>query len=177
MGGDVDSWPVALTVATSDSGNGAGIGADLHTFKALGTHGVSVHCCLTAQNPDGVSGIVELEPEFIRDQFQQLTSFYEIAAAKTGMLFSTRVIETVADFMEKRDRPFPLIIDPVMVASSGAVLLKREAITTLRERLLPRAALITPNLDEAGVLLDRRPKSLAEMEEAVHALVKMTGTA
>jgi hydroxymethylpyrimidine/phosphomethylpyrimidine kinase len=171
------SQPAALTIATSDSSNGAGIGADLKTFMARGVCGLSVHCCLTAQNPDSVSGVVELDNDFIRDQFRQIETFYRIRAAKTGMLFSTRIIETVVELLEARETPLPLVVDPVMVASSGAVLLKKDAIETLRERLLPLATLITPNLDEAAVLLGQRPESLAQMEEAARELVALTGRA
>lgn len=167
--------PVALTIATSDSGGGAGIQADLKTFAARGVYGTSVFCALTAQNPREVTAIAELETEFIEAQLHAIFDFYTIGAAKTGMLFSARNIETVATFLDQHPR-VPLIVDPVMVATSGAVLLQPDAIDALKTRLLPRAQLITPNLDEAGVLLGSRPNSRSEMRAAARELSEQFAT-
>ncbi|MBC2594293.1 bifunctional hydroxymethylpyrimidine kinase/phosphomethylpyrimidine kinase [Ruficoccus amylovorans] len=145
--------PVALTIATSDSGAGAGIQADLLSFAARGVYGVTAFAALTAQNPDGVSAIEELSPGFLQAQLDQLAAYFPIRALKTGMLFSAPLIAVTASFIEREK--IPAVVDPVMVATSGAVLLKPEAIATLEAELLPRAALITPNLDEAAVLLGR----------------------
>jgi hydroxymethylpyrimidine/phosphomethylpyrimidine kinase len=168
--------PVALTIATSDSGGGAGIQADLKTFAARGVFGASVFCALTAQNPREVTAIAELEKSFITAQLEAVFSFFKVGAAKTGMLFSARNITTVTDFLAGQPQ-VPLVVDPVMVATSGAVLLREDAIAALTTRLLPRAQLITPNLDEAGVLLGSRPRTRGEMREAARALADRFGAA
>jgi hydroxymethylpyrimidine/phosphomethylpyrimidine kinase len=142
--------PRCLTIATSDSGGGAGIQADLKAFAARGCHGMSALVALTAQNTVGVSAIHELPPEFVRAQLDAVFDDIGVDAAKTGMLFSARLIETVADFLEQH--PVPLVVDPVMVASSGARLLEEDAVETLVGRLLPLATVVTPNLAEAEVL-------------------------
>lgn len=160
--------PVALTIATSDSGGGAGVQADLKAFAANGVHGVSAFAALTAQNPDGVSAIHELPAEFLRAQLAQLRAYYCIGAAKTGMLFSASLIRETATFV--RESKLELVVDPVMVATSGAVLLREDAIDTLKTELLPLATLVTPNLDETAVLLGQRPGTVEQMEEAGHAL-------
>jgi hydroxymethylpyrimidine/phosphomethylpyrimidine kinase len=165
-----------LTIATSDSGGGAGIQADLKAFARAGGHGTSVLVALTAQNTVGVTAIHELPPEFVRAQLEAVFDDIGADAAKTGMLFSRRLIETVADFLE--ERPVPLVVDPVMVASSGARLLEPDAIETLVERLLPLATVVTPNLAEAEVLAAATgPKR--ELAERIHdrgaAAVIVTG--
>ncbi len=163
--------PVALTIAGSDSGAGAGIQADLRTFTACGAFGVTAITCLTAQNPDSVTDVMPVTPEFLLEQIHQLDRFFPLRAAKTGMLFSADLIRATATFF--RERPeIPLVIDPVMVATSGAVLLQDEAIQTLANDLLPLAAVITPNLDEAGVLLGQTPANLDEMAAAARDLAK-----
>ncbi len=163
------SLPVALTIATSDSGGGAGIQADLKSFAANGAYGLSAFAALTAQNPDGVRAIEELSPTFLRAQLDQLAAYYTIEAVKTGMLFSAPLIEVTADFLRQLGKP-PLVIDPVMVATSGAVLLKPDAIATLKRELLPLATLITPNLDEAAVLLRCDRIEADKMEQAAQKL-------
>ena len=142
--------PVALTIASSDSGGGAGIQADLKAFAAAGVHGTSVIVALTAQNTTEVAEVHELPPEFVHAQLQSVFADFEIAAAKTGMLFSRRLIETVAGFLE--GRRVPLVVDPVMVASSGARLLEEDAVEALVARLFPLATVVTPNLPEAQML-------------------------
>lgn len=150
----------ALTIAGSDSGGGAGIQADLKTFHALGVHGTCAITCLTAQNPKGVTGIHACSPEILRKQIKAVVSEFKPAAVKTGMLFSTPLIRVVVESFRKRNAPV-LVVDPVMVATSGARLLKPSAIRAMQDELLPLAALVTPNLDEAEILVGRK---LTEVE-------------
>jgi hydroxymethylpyrimidine/phosphomethylpyrimidine kinase len=142
--------PRALTIATSDSGGGAGIQADLKAFAAAGAHGSSVLVALTAQNTVGVTAIHELPPEFVRAQLDAVFDDIGVDAAKTGMLFSRTLIETVAAYL--RMHPVPLVVDPVMVASSGAKLLEDDAVAALIGELFPVATVVTPNLMEARAL-------------------------
>jgi hydroxymethylpyrimidine/phosphomethylpyrimidine kinase len=142
--------PVALTIASSDSGGGAGIQADLKAFAAAGCHGTSVIVALTAQNTTAVAAVHELPPEFVSAQLTSVFADFAVGAAKTGMLFSRRLIETVADFLD--EHRVPLVVDPVMVASSGARLLEEDAVELLVERLFPLATVVTPNLPEAQAL-------------------------
>ena len=142
--------PRALTIATSDSGGGAGIQADLKAFARAGCHGTSALVALTAENTVGVTAIHELPPDFVRAQLEAVFDDIGVDAAKTGMLFSRTLIETVADYL--RDRRVPLVVDPVMVASSGAKLLEDDAVAALVGRLFPLATVVTPNLMEARAL-------------------------
>jgi len=153
--------PRCLTIAGSDSGGGAGIQADLKAFAAAGCHGMSAIVALTAQNTTGVTAVHEVPPDFVRAQLEAVFDDIGVDAAKTGMLFSTPLIETVADFLG--DHPVQLVVDPVMVASSGARLLQKDAVETLVERLFPLATVITPNLPEAKALAgEGTPHALAE---------------
>jgi len=154
--------PRALTIATSDSGGGAGIQADLKAFAAAGAYGMSVLVALTAQNTVGVTAIHELPPAFVVEQLDAVFGDIGVDAAKTGMLFSRALIETVASYLEAH--PVPLVVDPVMVASSGAKLLEDDAVDALVGRLFPLAAVVTPNLMEARALTaaDAPPRELAE---------------
>jgi hydroxymethylpyrimidine/phosphomethylpyrimidine kinase len=156
-----------LTIATSDSGGGAGIQADLKAFAAAGAHGMSVLVALTAQNTAAVTAIHELPSEFVVAQLDAVFSDIGVDAAKTGMLFSRRLIETVADYLE--GRRLPLVLDPVMVASSGARLLEDDAVEALAARLFPLAAVVTPNLLEARALTGQ-DGSRSDLAEALHAL-------
>src|SRR3954447_463035 len=140
----------ALTIATSDSGGGAGIQADLKAFGAAGAYGASVLVALTAQNTRAVTAIHDLPPEFVVAQLEAVFDDVGVDAAKTGMLFSRPLIETVADFLEGRG--VPLVVDPVMVARSGARLLPDDAVAVYLERLFPLATVVTPNLGEAVAL-------------------------
>ena len=142
--------PRALTIATSDSGGGAGIQADLKAFAAAGCHGLSALVALTAQNTVAVTAVHELPPAFVIAQLEAVFEDIGVDAAKTGMLFSRALIETVADFLEAH--PVPLVVDPVLVASSGARLLQEDAVDTLVTRLFPLATVVTPNLPEAQAL-------------------------
>jgi hydroxymethylpyrimidine/phosphomethylpyrimidine kinase len=168
--------PRCLTIATSDSGGGAGIQADLKAFAAAGCHGTSALVALTAQNTAAVTAIHELPREFVTAQLEAVFDDIGVDAAKTGMLFSRGLIETVADFLESH--PVPLVVDPVMVASSGAKLLEDDAVETLVGRLFPVATVVTPNLAEAEALAGR-PGSKAELAERIHergaAAVIVTG--
>jgi hydroxymethylpyrimidine/phosphomethylpyrimidine kinase len=161
--------PVALTIAGSDSGGGAGIQADLKTFAALGVHGASVITCVTAQNPRRVRNIESCSPKIVRQQIEAVFEELPPAAVKTGMLFSAEIVRVVAAFFKERCR-LPLIIDPVMISTSGAMLLKPAAIKLLREHLLPLAALVTPNLHEAGILTGRKVTSIENMRAAAHEI-------
>ncbi len=162
--------PRALTIAGSDSGGGAGIQADLKAFAAAGCHGLSAIVALTAQNTTGVAAVHEVPPEFVRAQLEAVFDDIGVDAAKTGMLFSARTIETVADFLAAHS--VPLVVDPVMVASSGARLLQDDAVETLVARLVPLATVITPNLIEAQALVPSNTvlQSRPELAEALHAL-------
>ncbi len=154
--------PRCLTIAGSDSGGGAGIQADLKAFAATGCHGMSAIVALTAQNTTGVSAVHECPPDFVRAQLEAVFSDIGVDAAKTGMLFSRAIIETVADFLEQH--PLPLVVDPVMLASSGARLLQEDAVEVLVQRLFPLATVVTPNLPEAQALtaVDGSRRELAE---------------
>ncbi len=164
--------PVALTIAGSDSGGGAGIQADLKTFAALGVHGTSAVTAVTAQNTLGVSDYVELPLDIIRAQIDDVVGDLSPAAVKTGMLSSSEIIETVATAIEELGLD-SLVVDPVMVAKGGERLLRPEAVRTLVERLIPLASVITPNLPEAEVLLGRPIRSRPEREQAARDLVAL----
>jgi len=168
--------PVALSVAGSDSGGNAGIQADLLTFAALGVFGTTAITCLTAQNPAGISGVEVTPAAFVRAQLQQVAKFHSLRALKSGMLFTAPVVRVVAAFLDAHPS-LPAVVDPVMVATSGAVLLQQEAIAAIKIRLLPRATIVTPNLDEAGVLLGRKPESPKEIADAAQTLAKNYQTA
>lgn len=168
--------PVALTIAGSDSGAGAGIQADLLTFSACGVFGTTAITCVTAQNPDGVTAIETLPAQFVLEQILQVHRGFRIRALKTGMLHSAAVVTAVADFLRTESR-IPAVIDPVMVATSGAVLLEPDALAAMREKLLPRATLVTPNLDEVAVLLGERPATAAGMIAAARQLAQSHGVA
>src|SRR6187200_353057 len=158
--------PRCLTIAGSDSGGGAGIQADLKAFAALGCHGMSAIVALTAQSTVEVRSVHEAPPEFIRDELEVVFDDIGVDAAKTGMLFSRRIIETVADVLAVH--PVPLVVDPVMVAASGAKLLQDDAVESLVDRLFPLATVVTPNLMEAEALAGSG--SRRELAERIHEL-------
>jgi hydroxymethylpyrimidine/phosphomethylpyrimidine kinase len=206
--------PVALTIAGSDSGGGAGIQADLKTFAACGVHGTSVIACLTAQNPARVLGIEPCPPEMVRRQLEAIFQELPPAAIKTGMLFSAENVRLVADFLERlkkncshaaegssfeglkiaqrfsagltnasnqvpqgrRNLP-PLVVDPVILSTSGTKLLEPRALKILRDRLLPLAALVTPNLAEAQILSGHKISSVEEMDLATRKIHSQFGCA
>jgi len=146
------SRPVALTIAGSDSGGGAGIQADLKTFAALGVHGATAITCLTAQNPDTVTAVTETPAAMVEEQIRAVCAGFPVRAVKTGMLYSATIIMIVAQALKKQAIPF-YVLDPVMIATSGARLLKDDAVETLERRLIPLATVITPNIPEAEALL------------------------
>lgn len=164
----------ALSIAGSDSGGGAGVQADLKTFAAHGVHGLSALSALTAQNTRGVSAIHVPDPEFLRAQLAAVFSDFRVAAVKLGMLAERRVIEVVADVLA-RERPAHVVLDPVMVATSGARLLAEDALEALKTRLLPLATLITPNLPEAELLLGHAISDAREAEAALPELLALFG--
>ncbi len=161
--------PRCITIAGSDSGGGAGIQADLKAFAAAGVHGMSAIVALTAQNTREVSAVHEVPAPFVRAQLDAVGGDIGIDAAKTGMLFSRAIIEAVADWLE--EYRVPLVVDPVMVASSGARLLEDEAVEVLVARLFPLATVVTPNLLEARALAgsNASPAGLAEALVALGA--------
>jgi hydroxymethylpyrimidine kinase/phosphomethylpyrimidine kinase len=150
--------PVALTIAGSDSGGGAGIQADLKTFAALGVHGTSAIACLTAQNPKHVLGIEPCSPKMLRQQIEAVFEELNPAAVKTGMLFSAENVSVVAEFF--KNKKCPLVVDPLLVSTSGAKLLEPAALKILTEKLLPLATLVTPNLSEAEILSGQKISSV-----------------
>jgi hydroxymethylpyrimidine/phosphomethylpyrimidine kinase len=163
--------PRCLTIATSDSGGGAGIQADLKAFARLGCHGTSAIVALTAQNTVEVVEVHEAPPDFIRAELEAIFTDIGVDAAKTGMLFSRGIIETVATYLE--EHPVPLVVDPVMVAASGAKLLQDDAVETLKGRLFPLATVVTPNLHEACRLAGvpySDDADRAHLAEQIHAL-------
>ena len=156
-----------LTIASSDSGGGAGIQADLRAFAAAGCHGSTVIVALTAQNTREVSAVHTVPTDFVLAQLRAVFDDIGVDAAKTGMLFSAAIIDTVADFLERHR--VPLVIDPVMVASSGARLLREDAVDRMVRRLFPLATVVTPNLPEAATLAGRSG-SRRELAERLHEL-------
>ena len=143
-------YPVALTIAESDSGGGSGIQADLRTFNAFGIFGTSVITAVTAQNPRSVSGVYPVPTESVKAQLESVTGAFAVRYAKIGMLYSAETVNAVADLIEARGLKF--VCDPVMVSASGA-LLPEDAVETVKKRLLPLAEWITPNVSEAEFLL------------------------
>lgn len=166
--------PIALTIAGSDSGGGAGIQADLKTFSALGTYGASVLTAITAQNTLGVTAVFELPTDIIVAQIDAVVTDLRPDVVKTGMIASTEIIGAVAERIRhyRLDR---LVVDPVMVAKGGHPLLRPDAVAALREQLLPLALVATPNLPEAEALLGRRIETLDAMRAAARELVQQYG--
>ena len=164
---------VALTIAGSDSSGGAGIQADLKTFSAFGVYGASAITALTAQNTIGVRKVADLDPEFVAAQIDAVMDDLPVAAAKTGMLSREAVIEAVAGCVRER-RISNLVVDPVMVAASGDLLLAPGAVAAMREHMFPLAAVVTPNLRETEILLGREDvKDRAAMRRAAIDLVRI----
>jgi hydroxymethylpyrimidine/phosphomethylpyrimidine kinase len=164
--------PKALTIAGSDSGGGAGIQADLKTFAALGVYGCSVITAVTAQNTEQVTGIFDLPPEAVQLQMEAVLSDISPQAIKTGMLSNAGIIEIIVRTLRRYSR-VPLVVDPVMVAKSGDVLLASSAVEALREELLPMAMVVTPNLPEAEVLTGRKLQSESECIQACEAIFRL----
>lgn len=161
-----------LTIAGSDSGGGAGIQADLKTFSALGTFGMSAIAAITAQNTCGVTAIRELDTEIIRAQIDVVYEDIEVHAVKLGMLSSAAIIRAVAEALT-RHRAGNIVLDTVMISKSGSRLLRPDAVATLIERLVPLADVVTPNLPEASALVGFPVEDRAAMEAAARAIVEM----
>lgn len=170
------SKPVALTIAGSDSSAGAGLQADLKTFSALGVFGISAVTCVVAEVPGKVARIDPVDPLNVREQIELLLGSFPIGAIKTGLLFSAEIIETIAAVLERRAGKIPLIVDPVMIATSGDVLLQPAAVESYCARLFPRATLVTPNMAEAAALTGRPVRDLVEMKAAGKELTRKFGT-
>jgi hydroxymethylpyrimidine/phosphomethylpyrimidine kinase len=165
--------PTALTIAGSDSGGGAGVQADLKTFAALGVHGTSAIACLTAQNPKQVLGAEACSPRLLRQQIEAVFAELKPQAVKTGMLFTAENISVIVDFFQSskfKPENLKLVVDPVMVSTSGARLLKVSAEKVLKQKLLPLATLVTPNLDEAEILAGQKISSPEQMREAARKI-------
>lgn len=182
------SPPVALTIAGSDSSAGAGVQADLKTFSALGVYGLTAVTCVVAETPGKVSRIEPMSAEIVREQIEVLAKSFPIAAIKTGLLYSAEIIAAVARAIvsltrksavrtdsSRGETDIPLVVDPVMVATSGDQLLRPDAIKLYETKLFPLATLITPNLDEASRLLGEKIKDRPSMERAARALSKKYG--
>lgn len=163
---------VALTIAGSDSGGGAGIQADLKTFQELGVFGTSALTAVTAQNTLGVHGVWPLGADAVRAQMDAVFADFEVAAVKTGMLFSAEIIGEVTAGLAAAGSPV-LVMDPVMIAKGGAHLLREEAVEAMREMILPMATVITPNIPEAEVLAGMTIRTPKDMEEAGRRLIAM----
>ncbi len=161
--------PRVLIIAGSDSSGGAGIQADLKTVSALGAFGMTAITALTAQNTTGVYGVVEIDPAFVVQQIDACVADIGCDAVKTGMLANSGIIEAVAGAISAR-RLGPVVVDPVMVAKSGAPLLKPEAIEALKSKLLPLACVVTPNLQEAEVLTGGEIRTLEQMKQSAMAI-------
>lgn len=158
--------PIALTIAGSDCSAGAGLQADLKTFSALGVYGLTNVTCVVAEVPGKVTRIDPVDLEVVQAQLTLLLENFPVAAIKTGMLFSTEVVGLVAEILEVRAKQIPLVVDPVMIATSGDPLLEPAAVELYRERLFPLATLVTPNMAEAAALTNRPVRDLEEMRAA-----------
>jgi len=168
--------PVALTIAGSDSGGEAGIQADLKTFASLKVHGVTAITCITAQNPGKISRLEPCAPKMVRAQLEAITAHFSPLAAKTGMLYSVAIVREVAHFFNRNPR-IRVVVDPVMVSTSGRRLLQAEGIEALKKQLLPVAALVTPNLAEAEILIGKKIRSLQQLRAAAGAIYQKFGCA
>lgn len=174
-------YPPILTIAGSDSSGGAGIQADLKTIQACGGYGMSVITALTAQNTTGVSGVMPVPPEFVRQQLDAVLSDIPHKAIKTGMLANAEIIENIAIVLSKTssnqvpgtEYQTPMVVDPVMIAKGGASLLADDAITALKEKIIPLAALVTPNIPEAEALSGEKIQNVGDMHKAAEKIVAL----
>ena len=164
--------PIALTIAGSDSGGGAGIQADLKTFAALGVYGTSAITAITAQNTIGVTAVQALSADLVTAQIEAVAGDMKLDAVKTGMLANSSIVEAVAAAISALDLP-SVVVDPVMIAKSGDRLFDAEALAALRSELLPQARVVTPNVPEAEVIADMRITSLDEAREAARRIHKL----
>ena len=175
----VATAPVALTVAGSDCSAGAGIQADLKTFTALGVYGLTAVTCIVAEVPGKVSWIEPVTARMVREQIEVLLKNFRVGAIKTGLLCSAEIVCSVAQAIQDSEkntaRPIPFVVDPVMIATSGDNLLEPEAVESYKNKLFPLATIITPNLEEAALLLETPIKDRKQMENAAKALAKKYG--
>ncbi len=163
--------PIVMTIAGTDSGGGAGVQADLKTFQELGAFGTSTITAVTAQNTNGVHGVQAIDPSMIEKQMRAVLDDLQPTAAKTGMLFSAEIIETVAQTLRHTD--LQLVIDPVMIAKGGASLLQQEAIDALKTSLVPLATIITPNIPEAEVLANMKIETTDDIHVAAQRILAL----
>jgi hydroxymethylpyrimidine/phosphomethylpyrimidine kinase len=166
--------PVAISIAGSDNSAGAGIQADLKTFTYFKVFGQTVVTCVVAEVPGRVAAIHPIDPKIVQEQLALSLHYFPVRAIKTGMLYSAEIIRTVCDVIESfpRARRPRLVVDPVMVASSGEVLLQPDAVALYRNRLIPLATLVTPNLDEASTLANRMVENIDELEQVARSLAE-----
>ncbi len=164
--------PVALTIAGSDSGGGAGIQADLKTFAFHRVHGASVITCITAQNTQGVTDVMAVSPDLVKNQLKVIFEDMEVKALKTGMLFNQQIIETVAEFLSSLSST-KIVVDPVMVSRTGVQLIDNQAIDSLKQKLLPQALLTTPNVYETELLTGSKITNLEEMKQSAKIIFEM----
>lgn len=162
---------IALTIAGSDSGGGAGVQADIKTFQELGVFGTTAITAITDQNTCGVHDIYEVPPKFVQQQLTTVLDDFAIQAIKTGMLFSADIIESIAEILKYQ--PIPLVVDPVMIAKGGANLLQDSAVKALIEKLFPYTTVCTPNIPEAEVLTGIRIKDAGDMKRAAEQILQM----
>jgi hydroxymethylpyrimidine/phosphomethylpyrimidine kinase len=171
-----ESVPIALTIAGSDSSAGAGIQADLKTFTALGVYGLTAVTCIVAEVPRKVSRIEPVTARMVREQIEVLLKNFRVGAIKTGLLCSAEIVCVVAQtIQDSKKKAAPFVVDPVMIATSGDSLLERKAVEAYENKLFPLATLITPNLDEAALLLESTINDRKQMENAVKTLAKKYG--
>jgi hydroxymethylpyrimidine/phosphomethylpyrimidine kinase len=172
----IQSPPIALTIAGSDSSAGAGIQADLKTFTALGVYGLTAVTCIVAEVPRKVSRIEPVTARMVREQIEVLLKNFRVGAIKTGLLCSAEIVcavaQTIQNGKKKAARSIPLIVDPVMIATSGDNLLEPKAVEAYKNKLFPLATLITPNIDEAALLLETTIANRRQMASAAKALAK-----
>jgi hydroxymethylpyrimidine/phosphomethylpyrimidine kinase len=172
----IQSPPIALTIAGSDSSAGAGIQADLKTFTALGVYGLTAVTCIVAEVPRKVSRIEPVTARMVREQIEVLLKNFRLGAIKTGLLCSAEIVcavaQTIQNGKKKAARSIPLIVDPVMIATSGDNLLEPKAVEGYKNKLFPLATLITPNIDEAALLLETTIANRRQMASAAKALAK-----
>ncbi len=168
--------PVALTIAGSDSGGEAGLQADLKTFGALKVHGACAITCVTAQNRKMVARLEPCSPGMVRAQMEAVAAAFPLSAAKTGMLFSAAIVREVSNFFKEMPS-VPLVVDPVMISTSGRRLLQAAGVTMLQRELLPLATLVTPNVSEAEMLIGKKILTPEELRAAARAIKQMFGCA
>lgn len=171
------SVPIALTIAGSDSGGGAGIGADIRTFTAFGVHGVSVITAVTAQNPFEVRKICPIPADIIHEQLYAIWDCLRPSAIKIGMIWGRASIKAISEFLKARRERIPIVIDPVMVASSGAALIEEGGREILISELIPLSTVLTPNLDEVRSLIGWRPEEPEQMRKAAKEIYRLFGCA